>query len=121
MIRVGCRTILEPPSALLAAMATGRFCSLRDFSSSSVTSSATRSSRCSALKNLFRMLFCDAGTQVATNYNATFYCTEAQMTLLAEHGFGVASIQLGDETVTRVVKEKKASKTKENATCILGD
>ena len=62
-----------------------------------------------------------AGTQVATNYNATFYCTEAQMALLAEHGFGVASIQLGDETVTRVVKEKKASKTKENAACILGD
>ena len=33
----------------------------------------------------------------------------------------VASIQLGDETVTRVVKEKKASKTQENAACIPGD
>ena len=62
-----------------------------------------------------------AGTQVATNYSATFFCTEAQMALLAEHGFKVASIQLGDETVTRVVKEKKASKTQENAACILGD
>ena len=48
-----------------------------------------------------------AGTQVATNYNATFYCTQSQMALLAEHGFSVASIKLGDETVTRVVKEKK--------------
>ena len=62
-----------------------------------------------------------AGTQVATNYNATFHCTQAQMTLLAEHGFSVASIKLGDETVTRVVKEKKAGKTQDNARCILGD
>ena len=62
-----------------------------------------------------------AGTQVATNYNATFYCTQAQMALLAEHGFSVASIKLGDETVTRVVKEKKASKTQDNARCMLGD
>ena len=62
-----------------------------------------------------------AGTQVATNYNATFYCTQAQMALLAEHGFSVASIKLGDETVTRVVKEKKADKTQNNARCIIGD
>ena len=62
-----------------------------------------------------------AGTQVATNYTATFFCTEAQMTLLAEHGFSVASIELGDETLTRVVKSKKASDTKDNARCILSD
>ena len=62
-----------------------------------------------------------AGTQVATNYTATFFCTEAQMTLLAEHGFSVASIKLGDETLTRVVKSKKASDTKDNARCILSD
>jgi hypothetical protein len=62
-----------------------------------------------------------AGTQVATNYTATFFCTEAQMTLLAEHGFSVASIKLGDETLTRVVKSKKASDTKDNARCILTD
>ena len=53
-----------------------------------------------------------AGTQVATNYNATFYCTQAQMALLAEHGFSVASIKLGDETVTRVVKEKRRTRPK---------
>ena len=55
------------------------------------------------------------GTQVATNYNATFSCSRAQMGLLAEHGFSVDSIKLGDETVTRVVKEKKAGKTQDNA------
>ena len=62
-----------------------------------------------------------AGTQVATNYNASFYCTQTQMELLAQHGFSVASIQLGDETVTRTVKEKKAGKTQDNARCMLGD
>jgi len=62
-----------------------------------------------------------AGTQVATNYTASFSCSEAQMSLLAEHGFSVASIELGDETVTRVVKSKKATETKENARCMLGD
>ena len=62
-----------------------------------------------------------AGTQVATNYSATFHCTEAQMTRLTEHGFSVASIQLGDETLTRIVKPKKASQTQENASCILND
>lgn len=44
-----------------------------------------------------------------------------KMTLLAEHGFSVASIKLGDETLTRVVKSKKASDTKDNARCILSD
>ena len=63
-----------------------------------------------------------AGTQVATNYSATFGCTEAQMTRLAEHGFKVASIQLGDETITRVLeKEKKRAATQSHAVCILGD
>ena len=62
-----------------------------------------------------------AGTQVATNYTASFACSEAQMSLLAEHGFSVASIELGEETLTRVVKSKKASETMENARCMLGD
>jgi hypothetical protein len=63
-----------------------------------------------------------AGTQVATNYSATFGCTEAQMARLAAHGFKVASIQLGDETITRVLdKEKKQVATQSNAACILGD
>jgi hypothetical protein len=44
------------------------------------------------------------------------------MTRLAEYGFKVASIQLGDETITRVLeKEKKQAATQSNAACILGD
>lgn len=62
-----------------------------------------------------------AGTQVATNYTASFACSEAQMSLLAEQGFSVASIELGEETLTRVVKSKMASETMENARCMLGD
>ena len=62
-----------------------------------------------------------AGTQVATNYNATFHCTENQMALLAKRGFSLASIQLGDETITRVVKSKKASQTSAHAACIMQD
>jgi len=63
-----------------------------------------------------------AGTQIATNFSATFYCTKAQMEKLAAHGFKVVSIKLGDETLIREVgKDKKVAETKQNATCILGD
>jgi len=61
-----------------------------------------------------------AGTQVATNYSASFSCSRAQMEALAEHGFKVVSIKLGDESLTRLVgKEKKIQQTKHNASCIL--
>lgn len=63
-----------------------------------------------------------AGTQVATNYSATFLCSPAAMEQLATHGFTVASIELGDETITRVVgNDKKQAKTQAHAACILGD
>lgn len=62
------------------------------------------------------------GTQVATNFSATFYCSKSQMEELAAHGFKVVSIQLGDETLTREVgKDKKVEQTKANASCILMD
>ena len=63
-----------------------------------------------------------AGTQVATNYSATFLCSKEQMEQLAAHGFKVVSIELGDETLTRKVgNEKKMAATKNHATCILSD
>ena len=60
--RVGCRIGRGPPP--IVTPAAGRF-SLRVFSSFSVTSRQTRSSRCSALRIFFKVLVCADGTRAA--------------------------------------------------------
>jgi hypothetical protein len=61
------------------------------------------------------------GTQVMTNYAITHYCSREQMEALAEHGFSVARSQIGDETITMEVKEKKVDDNAEDAACMLID
>ena len=62
-----------------------------------------------------------SSAQIMTTYAVTYHCSKEEMQKLADHGFKVVQVKLGDETLTYEVKSKDVEDSAQKATCMLKD